>query len=136
MADDDWKSSYAFDYLQAAQIMGEALDELNVSSAHSSEGDADYFDIEGGSFTMKLYHKRFRMRTGFGFHGWLKPTDISDIIISPLEDANEPKIRMILQKFVEKSPRRPWEFGTKVKAYSIGISGRTKKSWENWIGPQ
>ncbi len=110
------------------------MKELGLPSAHSSEEDAEYFDVDAGSFTIKLHHNRFRMRTGFGFPGWLKPRDISDILISPLDSSKEPKVSLILRRFVERSPAKPWEFGTKVKAYSLGISGRTKKSWERWIG--
>ncbi len=134
MAEDTWNSSYAFDYRQAASIMHEALNELGYQAAKSTEEDADYFDVDGGTFTIKLYHKKFRMRTGFGFPGWLKPSDISDIIISPVDPSKELKIMALLKKFVERSPRRPWDFGMKVKAYSIGIGGRTRKAWERWIG--
>ena len=134
MAEDTWKSSYALDYRQAAVIMDEVLKELGFQASHSTEKDAEYFDVDGGSFTIKLYHNKMRMRTGFGFPGWLKPADISDIIISPLDPSMQLKIGGLLKKFVERSPRKPWDFGTKVKAYSIGISGRTKKSWEHWIG--
>jgi len=134
MADDTWKSSYPFDYRQAGVIMEEVLKEIGIPSARSTDEDAEYFDIDGGDFTIKLYHNKFRMRSGFGFPGWLKPKDISDIIISPLDTSKEPKIRLILQKFVERSPLKPWEFGTKVKAYSLGISGRTRKSWNRWVG--
>ena len=134
MAEETWKSSYPFDFRQAAAIMEESLKDVGLVSSHSREEDAEYFDVDGGSFTMKLYHNRFRTRIGFGFPGWLKPQDISDITISPIDTSKEPKISAVLRKFVEKSPSRPWDFGTKVKAYRVGISGAVKKSWERWIG--
>jgi hypothetical protein len=134
MVDETWKSSYPFDYRQAAVIMEEVIKDVGIPFARSTDDDADYFDIDGGNFTIKLYHNRFRMRTGFGFPGWLKTKDISDIMISLLDTSKEPKVRLILQKFVERAPLKPWEFGTKVKAYSLGISGRTKKSWNYWTG--
>ena len=136
MTQETWKSSYAFDFRLAAQIMEEALRDVGLPSAHSKDDDADYFDVEGGSFTIKLYHNRFRTRVGFGFPGWLKPGDISDITISPLDTSKELKIQAVLGKFVEKAPVKPWEFGAKVKAYRIGIASSVRKSWERWIGVQ
>jgi hypothetical protein len=134
MAEDTWKSSYAFDFRQAASIMDQSLKELGYQAARSTEEDAEYFDVDGGSFTIKLYHNKFRMRTGFGFPGWLKPSDISDIIISPVDQSKELRIKALLKVFVEKSPVKPWDFGMKVKAYSMGIGGRTRKAWERWVG--
>ena len=133
MVDETWKLSYSFDYKHAASIMEGVFHELHLPVAHYTEEDEEYFDVDAGSFTIKLYHNKFRLRTCFGFPRWLKPNDISDMMISPLDDSKVPKVQMILKKFVEKSPKKPWEFGTKVKAHNLGISGRTKKTWGKWL---
>jgi len=113
--------------------MEETLHELRIPMTRTSEGEAISFQVAENGFTIRLYYNRFRMRTGFGYPGWLNPSDISDIVISPLDELKEPQVRMILESFVSRCPRKPWEFGWKVKVHSLGISGRTKKSWSKWL---
>jgi hypothetical protein len=133
MSDETWKSSYCFTYQYAAKVMEETLEELSLRFAHSSEPDAEYFDIDEGSFTIKLYYQKYRHRVGFGFPGWLNPGDISDIMISPVDDEKRPKIRQILERFVSKLPKEPWDFDLKVKMYRMGIGSSAKRQWKEWI---
>ncbi len=134
MSKDTWQSSYAFHYRGAAKILEEVLGQMGLAFSHSQVENGDDFDAEGGAYTIRLYHDRYRMRTGFGFPGWLKPEDISDIMISPIDQSLYPKISSMLSKFVDRSPVKPWDFGLKVKAHSVGIAGRTRKRWEKYLG--
>ncbi len=130
MAKDTWRSSYPFHYREAAKILEQILGEIGLPFVHSQVENGDDFDIEGGVYTIRVYHDRYRMRAGLGFPGWLKPEDISDIMISPIDKSVQAKIALVLKKFVDRAPVKPWDFGLKVRAYSVGIAGRTRKSWE------